>query len=282
VDLGNGTLIFDTLLTPRAAEALRATAVELTGKPIRWVVNSHYHNDHIRGNQVFVQEAAILTTAQTRALITSAGVEELDADTAHAANNAANLKQALAEATSPAEQARITFWLDYYRAIAESLDTLVLTLPNITFERELHLHGPHRTVVLRGDGGGHTASDAVLIVPDARVAFLGDLLFVACHPFLADGNPLTWLATLKQLQSLDVDVFVPGHGPVGTRADLAAMIDYLETCIARSQTLVQAGRTADEAAADAIPAQFADWLFPQFFASNMRFLHSFVSTQEKP
>jgi glyoxylase-like metal-dependent hydrolase (beta-lactamase superfamily II) len=77
VDLGGETVIFDTFMTPVAAEALREAAEQLTQQPVTYVVNSHYHNDHIWGNQVF-QDATLITTSLTRDLILTKGQEEYD------------------------------------------------------------------------------------------------------------------------------------------------------------------------------------------------------------
>ena len=73
VSLGNETLIFDTFLTPRAAQDLRAAVEYLTHQPIVWVVNSHRHGDHVLGNQVFAPPAAIISTPKTRPSLTRLG-----------------------------------------------------------------------------------------------------------------------------------------------------------------------------------------------------------------
>src|SRR5262245_53696271 len=72
VDLGDATLVFDTFLTPRAARDLRATAEQITGRSVTYVVNSHYHMDHIHGNQVFTG-ALVLATTRTRELMAERG-----------------------------------------------------------------------------------------------------------------------------------------------------------------------------------------------------------------
>ncbi len=69
VDLGDSTLIFDTFLTPQAAQALRKAAEQLTGRPASYVIDSHYHADHVMGNQGFLPEAVFVSTSRTRQLI---------------------------------------------------------------------------------------------------------------------------------------------------------------------------------------------------------------------
>ena len=71
VDLGDRTLVYDTFLTPQAAEDLRIAAEALTGRPIDAVLNSHWHNDHIWGNQVFDADTDIISTEETRRIFIS-------------------------------------------------------------------------------------------------------------------------------------------------------------------------------------------------------------------
>ncbi len=77
IDLGGQILVFDTFLTPQAAMDLRQSAAEMLGQTPKLVINSHYHNDHIWDNQVFAPDAQIISSARTRDLIASAGMEEL-------------------------------------------------------------------------------------------------------------------------------------------------------------------------------------------------------------
>ena len=75
IDLGGQILVFDTFLTPQAATDLRRAATDVLGRTPNIVINSHYHNDHIWGNQVFAPEAQIVSSTRTRDLIATAGVE---------------------------------------------------------------------------------------------------------------------------------------------------------------------------------------------------------------
>ena len=77
IDLGGQIVIFDTFLTPQAAMDLRQMAEDIFGRTPQIVVNSHYHNDHIWGNQVFAADSQIISSTRTRELIATAGKEEL-------------------------------------------------------------------------------------------------------------------------------------------------------------------------------------------------------------
>ena len=195
IDLGDGTLIFDTFISPRAAVDLRKAALALTGKPALYVVNSHYHNDHIRGNQEF-PGARIIATIRTRKDIIENEPEEIKYETANIAVKVAQARKTLAAERDENRRAEDGFWLKYYEAIQDSHDSLRTVLPDLTFEGKMVLHGPARTVELREAGRGHTASDCLLWLPTEKIAFMGDLLFIDCHPYVGDGFPSDWMRAL--------------------------------------------------------------------------------------
>ena len=92
IDLGDSTLLFDTGLTPQSARDLRDASVHLTGREPTYVVNSHYHNDHIRGNQCF-PESKFISTSLTRELIDSKGRKEFESDRRHAKQQLMNISE---------------------------------------------------------------------------------------------------------------------------------------------------------------------------------------------
>ena len=95
INLGEQIVVFDTFLTPQAAMDLRQSALEQFGRTPQIVINSHYHNDHIWGNQVFVNEVQIISSARTRDLITTAGMEEFREYSTNAAHQLESIPYAL-------------------------------------------------------------------------------------------------------------------------------------------------------------------------------------------
>jgi len=273
VDLGDRTLIFDPFLTPTAAEDLRAAAAQLTNRPVAYVVNGHYHNDHIRGNQVFSADTDIISTTLTRELIATKGVDEIRWDTRNSPEQLHVFEERLKTETDANTRKDIAFWVGYHRSIIESLPTLELRLPNRTFDKRLVFHGSRRTAEVITFGGGHTESDSILYLPAEKIAFMGDLLFIGCHPYLADGDPQEWLRSLAQIELLGLETLIPGHGRVGTSDDLALMRQYITELEALAAEVVKAEGSADQAAEQAIPPRFESWRFARFFPTNMRFLH---------
>ncbi len=266
VDLGESTLVFDTFLTPKAGADLRATAEQLTGRPPTLVVNSHYHNDHIRGNQHFAG-ASIVATRRTAELLRTKGEEELSSERTEAAPTL----ELYLTGQRPKDR-DYDFWVNYLRAILESLPEVRIQLPTVLFEGRLSVSGTRRTAEVLSYGGGHTGSDAFVFLPEEKVAFLGDLLFVRHHPYLGDGEPGELARTLARVEELEPRILVPGHGPVGDLEDLRSNRRYVEELTSLARDAVEQGRTQDEAATIPIPPAFAEWSYQRFFAANMRFL----------
>jgi cyclase len=124
-----------------------------------------------------------------------------------------------------------------------------------------------------------SASDLILYLPDERVAFLGDLLFVQAHTYLEDGDPQELLQTIAFIKELGVEVLVPGHGLPGLMTDVDAMLDYIHEMQVLVQQAIQAGTSREEMARLPVPAKYVNWLFPNFYLENILFLYQQYSTQ---
>ena len=273
INLGGQLLVFDTFVTPQAAQDLKQFALDFFGRSPQLVINSHYHNDHIWGNQAFAPDASILSNIRTRELILTAGREELDWNAANAELRLASLRAKYANTNDPRQRQELSLWIGEYEGIAAALPVLNVCAPGITFDGRLELFGGKSYCELLTYTGGHTACDTILYLPQEGIVFMADLLFVGCHPYLADGDPESLLAALRDISRLDARYFVPGHGPVGTGEDVKLLIAYIEDCLEVASRLVKGG-SADEDAITAlvVPAPFQSWQLSQFYQTNVRFL----------
>ncbi len=276
VDLGDRTLVFDTLRTPAAAEELREAARLLTGRAATWVVNSHWHDDHVAGNQVFAPEATIMATGQTRELMATRLVEEYAQDAQGIGPFMKSLEERLAAAKDERERDDLRTRLEENRRYADALPSIRVTLPEVTFESRLVFNGTTRAAEALSFGGGHTASDAFLYLPEEGIAFMGDLAFLNVHPWLPDGDPEEWIRILERTEQLPLRVVVPGHGPVGDARSLALTREYIAALLDLAREPAEAGDGTESVGRQA-PAQFAGWEVPQFFDVNMRFLRERAS-----
>lgn len=271
VDLGDGCLVFDSFLTPAAGADLRRAAETLTGGPVRYLINSHYHNDHIWGNQSFDPSTVIISSADTRQLIDSDGKQEYEWYLANAAARLAELQEQLAQAEDQAERDELQFSLLYYQALAASMPTLELRTPNQIFETELVIESADGPVELLTFERAHTGNDTILYLPAKGIIFSADLLFVGCHPFLPDGEVAGLLEALAALKELNAQFLLPGHGPLGSPRDLDTMIQYLHDLQELARQLAS-DIDLTKGPSFETPPRYSDWDYPPFFQANMRFL----------
>jgi cyclase len=281
VDLGDKTLVFDTFLSPTAARDLLRAAEQLTHHPVAYVVNSHFHNDHIRGNQVFGAGVDIISTVKTREAIRRVEPEQITWEVQNIPQLLINTRETLNEESDPSRTRDLAGQLAYYEAINESHAQLKTRLPNVTFENTVILNGASRTVHLLSPGGGHTSGDCILLLPDEHIAFVGDLVAVNMHPYMADGSPKEWVETLKALEALPIGTLVPGHGSVGYRADITAMIDYIHLLQHIVGNFIALGKEEDDIQSEPIPSQFRLLSHSQNFALNFTFLYDQMVAGEK-
>ena len=201
VDLGDISLVFDTVITVQAANDLKRAAERLTGKPVRFVVNSHFHNDHIWGNQVFESQAQIISSDETLQLIKTEGKEEYDSYKEGSLPRLRELRSEFLETNNESRRSELSTWISYYQGLVETFPTLTVRYPNLTFNNRMNIHGKDLEIELISYKGCHTGCDTILHIPSKQITFMSDLLFVRCHPFLEEGDPDKLLSTLDEIES---------------------------------------------------------------------------------
>ena len=189
----DGVLVVDAFFYPDATKALVGEIRKLTPKPIRYVVNTHYHADHTGGDQVLRDAGAVIIAHKNVRGWVRVNNINLFGD-------------------------RIT---PEIRAQVESLP-----LPDVVTDKDLTVWLGARKVTVRAVLG-HTGGDLVVDVPDARVLFTGDMLWRKIPPNLIDGSVKEWLATDAGFAGLTNTRFVPGHGDVASAADVRDFRAYL-------------------------------------------------------
>ena len=245
-------LVVDSHISPAAARALVASVKTITDKPIRTLVNTHYHYDHANGNQVFGKDVEIIGHEFTR--------QKLLGDVLHETtyiNNAGPATQQAAvddltrqaAAASGAAKAELEARLAVLKRHVVELREVHPVAPNVTLRDKLTLYRGKREIQILHLGKGHTGGDVVVYLPKEKVAFTGDL-FYAGAPYLGDGYPVEFVETLEKLKSLPFDVAVPGHGAlVRDRKQIDFNQQYLRQYWAQVKGFHQAKLTLKEARA---------------------------------
>lgn len=261
VDLGEATVVFDSMLTPRAGAALARTARRLTGRAPDFVVNSHYHHDHVWGNGA-VHPGHVIATPRTRELLARKGRQQFLSIRTEAAQEL----RILDAPKSPIPLKERPFFRGWFEGVAAMPPSFSVRIPDLTVRSEMTLHGSWHTLRLITNGGGHSPSDLYGFVEDERIALLGDLVVTKMHPSVGDGYPRAWDRILGEVRRLNPKRVVPGHGAVGGVRAVTAIQLYLRDL----QRLVRRARTHRERLhAISVPERYRAWQGTPFFESNL-------------
>lgn len=269
VDLGKEVIVFDPFLTPQAATDLQRFIKTHIRKPVKYVVNSHSHKDHIRGNQVFDNATIIGTPLITELICKNEPVEIANEEK----YGFARLKyyDSIPHAKDPWQASEDSIQKGFFKGVVVSHPTLKIVPPSLLFFDSLSIIGANTTVKLITYGDGHSSSDVFLYLPNEKIAFMGDLVLVQNHPMIGDSKPADWINYLKKVQQLDVKTFIPGHGPPGSAADVSAMLRYLENVRRIAEELKNQNPT-DETILAKMPAEYRSWHLRRFFTFNVKYM----------
>jgi glyoxylase-like metal-dependent hydrolase (beta-lactamase superfamily II) len=272
IDLGDKTVVFDPFMNIDAAKDLKAAAMELTKKTVTIVVNSHYHNDHIRGNQVFVPGASIISTGWTRNEMSISEPEEIAWEKQNVAKRLADLKEKLKTAQGM-EKKELPMWIGYYGAMVINDPALKTTLPDITFHDSLWIYGKRTNIKLVECKNGHTESDLILMLPKEGIVFMGDLFFVKRHPYLGDGSPQSLMGHLQRMEEdKTYSAYVPGHGPLGGKEEVNELINYIKAVTQLVRQDIDKSMPDSVIVKESVPGPYKDWWFGRFYKPNLEFL----------
>jgi cyclase len=240
---GDQSLVVDTLfdlpLTRDMLKAMTAAAPQAT-EAFNYLVNTHSNGDHCNGNEL-VHGAEIIASA--------ACAEEL------AAENPAMMANLMEQAPNMGELG------EFFSYCFNDFDFhgITHTLPTTTFETTFDLKVGDKPVHLKQVGPAHTRGDILAYVPDDRLIFTGDILFIEGHPILWAGPVANWIDACDYMLGLDVEVIVPGHGPITDKQGVRAMRGYLTYVRDEARKRFDAGMDPMQAALDIAMDDYDSW-----------------------
>jgi Zn-dependent hydrolases, including glyoxylases len=270
IDLGDEVLVFDPFFTPQAAADLKKFINTVIKKPVRYVVNSHAHNDHYRGNQVFNGATIIATTLIRQDIEKTEPLEIADENTY--GPRRVKYYDSIPVAKNPWQAEENLIWKGYFKGMMESHPLLKTTLPNMVFDDSMTIFGKNTTVRLISYGDAHTQSDLFCYLPGEKIAFPGDILFIQNHPWIGESKIPGWISYLQKIGKLDINILIPGHGPRGNKSSLTDMTTYLSDLLPVAKKLKGAANLTNDMINEQIPLQFASWHLKNFYAFNVRYL----------
>jgi len=229
-----GVIVTDPISSDAAAW-LKAKIKTLTDQPVRYVIYSHHHNDHITGGSVFADTALYISHAAGRPRILQA-----------------------ADPQTP--------------------------VPDLTFTDRMSIDLGGRHVELIYTGRNHSDNSLVVLLPQDRLLFAVDFIPVetVAYRALPDSYPDEWIGSLRQVEGLEFDTLVPGHGKIGTREHVRMFRGYLQDLRAAVQEQVQKGVSLEEAKKSVQLPKYEQWTrYADWLPENVEGMYRYLSEQRR-
>jgi glyoxylase-like metal-dependent hydrolase (beta-lactamase superfamily II) len=256
-------VVVDTNVSPESARASLAELRRITDKPVRYVVNTHWHDDHLAGNQVYRDAfpgVQFVGQVRTREELSTTGADNRNQAKEGGPGFARALRKRVEEGKSltgaPLTDEERAAYLSDARLVERyvaDLPGLDIVFPTVAVSDKLVIDDGSRTIEILHLGRGHTGADLVVHLPKERVAIVGDLVSWPVPLVGTTSHPADFASTLDRLLALEAATVVPGHGPV-MKDDtylrlvarlLASIRDQTAAAVAKGETLEQVLKSVD-------------------------------------
>ncbi len=206
-------VIIDSHVTPSKARDLIKSIKTITRKPIKTLINTHFHWDHAHGNQVFGEDVQVIGHEFTRKKMLDAPLQEFTYRDGMKGNAAylARLQKEVEEETDKAKRKELKIRLDLFAEHVQDFEEITPQAPDTTLSERMTIVKGSREIQIHYFGRAHTGGDLVILLPKEKVVYTGDMMLYG-PSFLADGYVREWVTTLQNLKSIDFETIVPGHG----------------------------------------------------------------------
>jgi glyoxylase-like metal-dependent hydrolase (beta-lactamase superfamily II) len=249
--------VIDSCYRPSSAAEDIAQIRQWTNKPVGYLLNTHFHNDHNNGNKTYLDAFPSLTiiaqeeTKKDMDLIQPGNVERAPKEIAAAIAAFKQGKDQDGRALSDDEKKQVQELLPGLEQAEAEFKTLAYQSPTLTFTDRLEIDLGNREVQVKYLGRGNTAGDAIVYLPKEKILVAGDLL-VHPVPYTYDGYPAEWTRTLHRMGELDATTIVPGHGPIlHDKTYLYLVADLMQSAVDQVRARIRqigfpGGHTLDE------------------------------------
>jgi cyclase len=228
---GDHVLVIDSLISPSVGQQLARHLREVTDKSPTYLINTHNHGDHVFGNQVFAPTATIIAHEKVREVLLSQG------------------------------EAMVKSFAERFSSLVPDIKDTTVLAPQITYRDRMTLHFDGRAIELIHPGVAHTYGDTMVYLPHEKILFAGDILFNRIFPPIF-GSSAGWIAAIEQVEAMDIEAIIPGHGFIATKKELGD----LKRCLIELRSQVKDCFThglSPEQATKKIDMPYLQWPHPE-------------------
>lgn len=263
---GEESLLVDTLFDETLTREMLGhmkDATGLGGGDITTLANTHANGDHTYGNRLIENAEIIASEASAREM------EEVTPEyMAHMVKSGKDMGPAGAYLAK-------SFGAFDFKNVG-------YTMPTKTFSGEMTVKVGDKVAHLIEVGPCHTHGDILVHVPDDKVIYTGDILFIEGTPIMWEGPISNWLKALDMIIDMDLDAIVPGHGPITDKAGVKVLRDYFTWIDSEARLRYDAGMSWDDAARDMAGGKYSSWLDAERVAINVATLYrEYAETSER-
>jgi cyclase len=250
----NDAIVVDTQTSLTATRSIVEQIRKLTDKPVRFVVNTHWHGDHVQGNQIYREAfpgVQFIAQTNTREDMEKRTAAELQDSVTNLPGQIERYQQMLATGNGPngqpltdQQKQTVQMRVDIFSAQLPDLKQTKIILPDVTFDQSMTIYQGEREIRL-AHYFGHTRGDAIVYLPAEKILITGDLL--DDMPYTGDGSPRELVATLGELDKLDFETAVPGHGGIEHGHEHLRLVERMfGSIVSQVEADVRAGLSLDE------------------------------------
>lgn len=228
-----GVIVTDPI-SAEAATWLKAEIKKLTDQPVRYVIYSHHHNDHITGGSIFAETVFFVSQQAARERL----LKNADPD---------------------------------------------IPVPDLTFTDRMSIDLGGKHVELIYTGKNHSDNSLVVLLPQNKLLFAVDFIPVETVAYrrMQDSYPDEWIESLKQVESLEFDTLVPGHGKIGKKEHVQQFREYLEALRAAVREQIQKGASVEEAKQRIRLPKYERWYgYSDWFTENVEGMYRYLSQEQ--
>jgi cyclase len=247
-----GVLVVDSGTKPSHGDAMLEEIAKLTDKPVRYLIFTHYHMDHVIGAQQFPEETTVIAHknfSYNQKEFNGPNLEKMIEETYPKRINEAEAKLEALDGAGEEELAAAAGAVEKAKTGLAEAKEITLVYPDKTYDDAMTITLGGHEIRLIYPGASHTSGNTLVHFVDLKAVHMGDMLFYKRHPYIdwkAGSNTENWIASLERVSDWDVEVVIPGHGELTDKSGLAWKIGYLSDLRAEVGKAVKDGKSLEE------------------------------------